>query len=139
MQGIDRRYGKVTPFDAGPMADVNALALRTRIPGGFRGIDLVRRRMHVVDIPDVVENEEFVLGSEKSLISDTRGLEVLLSQHKMPEIRRLVCFHKNCSVETLTRLFNDGDEACRNAAHEYLEQKGKLPFLKKRKPSRARR
>ena len=99
MQRIDRRYGKVTPFDAGPMADVDALALRIRIPGGFRGIDLVRRRMHVVDIPDVVENEEFVLGSEKSLISDTRGLEVFLGTPRRHSRTAVVALHRGRLID----------------------------------------
>lgn len=45
-----------------------------------------------------------------------------ISQHEMPELRRLVCFHKHTSAETLERLLADGDRECRESAALYLEK-----------------
>jgi hypothetical protein len=46
-----------------------------------------------------------------------------ISQSKLPELRRLVCYHRNVSMETMERLLNDGDRECREAAGLYLEKR----------------
>ena len=45
-----------------------------------------------------------------------------ISQHDMPELRRLVCFHQNCSVETLERLLGDNDRFTAESAAEQLDR-----------------
>jgi hypothetical protein len=53
-----------------------------------------------------------------------------ISQHDMPELRRLVCYHKNVSMETLERLLNDFDkitvESAREALHKSPQYAAKL-------------
>lgn len=46
-----------------------------------------------------------------------------ISQAPLPELRRLVCYHQNTSIETLERLLEDGDRETRETADEYLEKK----------------
>jgi len=46
-----------------------------------------------------------------------------ISQAPLPELRRLVCYHQNTSIETLERLLEDGDRETRETAGEYLEKK----------------
>jgi hypothetical protein len=58
-----------------------------------------------------------------------------VSQHEMPELRRLVCYHQNCAVETLERLLNDFDKATVESAQEQL---GKLVGGPSWSPSRPR-
>ena len=45
-----------------------------------------------------------------------------ISQHEMPELRRLVCHHKNASMETLERLLNDSDRITVESAREALNK-----------------
>ncbi len=62
-----------------------------------------------------------------------------ISQHEMPELRRLTCFHRNVSVETLQRLLGDSDQICRETAQEYLEKRSSSPKIwKSNKKSRVR-
>ena len=46
-----------------------------------------------------------------------------ISQSELSELRRLVCYHKNTSTETLERLLEDGDRDTRETALEYLEKR----------------
>ena len=62
-----------------------------------------------------------------------------ISQHEMPELRRLVCFHQNCSVQTLERLLEDSDYSCRQTALEYLNKADKSYRPKKSRKKVARR
>ncbi|MBU0983092.1 MAG: hypothetical protein KKA42_04430 [candidate division Zixibacteria bacterium] len=48
-----------------------------------------------------------------------------ISQHDMPELRRLVCYHPNVSVETLHRLLDDGDRLTAEASAEGLDRYAK--------------
>ncbi len=48
-----------------------------------------------------------------------------MSQCEMAEVRRLVCYHPNVSMETLERLQYDGDRDIRETASEYLDRKMK--------------
>ena len=48
-----------------------------------------------------------------------------ISQSGMPELRRLVSFHKNCSLETLERMLTDGDRDIRETAADYLTKRGR--------------
>lgn len=50
-----------------------------------------------------------------------------ISQHEMPELRRLVCFHSNTSVQTLQRLLLDQNQLCRESAQEALEKRAAFP------------
>ncbi|MBD3257552.1 hypothetical protein GF377_03890 [candidate division GN15 bacterium] len=43
-----------------------------------------------------------------------------ISQHEMAELRRLVCYHQNCSIETLERLLTDFDKITVESADEQL-------------------
>lgn len=63
-----------------------------------------------------------------------------ISQHEMPELRRLVCFHKNTTPETLERLLNDGDRECRDSAATYLAKwhPGRSAAARKRVSVRAK-
>ena len=61
-----------------------------------------------------------------------------VSQHEMPELRRLVCYHKNCTTETMERLLDDGDKFVRDSAQECLEKRGTGPHWKKGRRARAR-
>lgn len=45
-----------------------------------------------------------------------------ISQHEMAELRRLVCYHQNCSVETLERLLSDFDKITVESAYEALSK-----------------
>jgi hypothetical protein len=45
-----------------------------------------------------------------------------LSQSEIPEIRRLVCYHKNVSPETLGRMLEDHDFTVRETGRQYLEK-----------------
>lgn len=46
-----------------------------------------------------------------------------LSQCDLLQVRRLVCYHTNASIETLERLLADGERECRESAQERLETK----------------
>ena len=60
-----------------------------------------------------------------------------ISQHEMPELRRLVCYHKNASVETLERLLGDFDKITVESAREAL---GRTPAYRAKKAApRAKR
>lgn len=63
-----------------------------------------------------------------------------ISQHDMPELRRLVCFHSNTSVQTLQRLLTDQNQLCRESAQEALEKRSAHPsrFSGKRNGSKRR-
>ena len=56
-----------------------------------------------------------------------------ISQSEMPELRRLVCMHKNCSIETLERLLHDGDRECRESARTYLEKRAPKKYWSSQK------
>lgn len=58
-----------------------------------------------------------------------------IAQHEMSELRRLACYHCNCSAETLERLLEDTDPLCRDSAREQLEKKFK-GYAKKSSPRR---
>jgi len=60
-----------------------------------------------------------------------------ISQAELPELRRLVCYHQNTSMETLERLLDDGDRETRETAREYLQKK-QSPYWNRRKTKRAR-
>ena len=60
-----------------------------------------------------------------------------ISQAELPELRRLVCYHQNTSLETLERLLEDGDRETRETAEEYLQKK-QSPYWNRRKTQRAR-
>lgn len=47
-----------------------------------------------------------------------------MSQHEMPELRRLVCFHPNCSMETLERLTADFDNITVDSACQQINKMG---------------
>lgn len=60
-----------------------------------------------------------------------------ISQAELPELRRLVCYHQNTSLETLERLLEDGDRDTRETAQEYLQKK-QSPYWNRRKANRPR-
>jgi hypothetical protein len=60
-----------------------------------------------------------------------------ISQAELPELRRLVCYHQNASLETLERLLEDGDRETRETAEEYLQKK-QSPYWNRRKTKKAR-
>jgi hypothetical protein len=62
-----------------------------------------------------------------------------ISQHELSELRRLVCYHKNCTTETMERLLDDGDKDVRDAAVESLEKRGTGPYWKKNRRVQTRR
>ncbi|HUV31629.1 MAG TPA: hypothetical protein VMY05_11145 [Acidobacteriota bacterium] len=62
-----------------------------------------------------------------------------ISQHEMPELRRLVCYHRSCSTETMERLLDDGDKFVRDAALECLEKRGVGPTWRKQRRVKVRR
>ena len=53
-----------------------------------------------------------------------------ISQSEMSELRRLVSFHRNCSLETLERMLKDGDRDIRETAREYLTKRGRGRWTK---------
>ena len=68
---IDRWYREVTAFDARPVPEVAAFEVCARFPRRLFGTDRVGCATHLDAEFDVVENEEFALGSEECRVADT--------------------------------------------------------------------